>query len=339
MKMEDKSTLGKFIQTKRKELGLSQKELANALYVTESAVSKWERGISYPDITMISGICEVLHISEHELCIASEDRQQREAEFMVRSYKSFVRGYTIITGIGYLAAIIPSFIYNVAHGGIGWFMVLITSLMLTFSFINVPVLVKKNRALWTLGSATVSLFLLYAAGCIYSHGDWFAMAVLGTLLGEAIVFLPFVLRSEQLEKYVRNSKGLVCMAADSVLTFACVIYGTLKYGDVVDLRDGMLATATCVALVWAVFLIIRYLKVNGFFKGALCFAASVVWVATMTVLSDAWNGMKLSEIVSLKGADNSRYDVIVCLCLAGVAAVLAIAGAVFKLVRKKPQDR
>ena len=99
------------------------------IYVTESAVSKWERGISYPDITMISGICEVLHISEHELCTASEDRQQREAEFMVRSYKRFVRGYTIITGIGYLAAIIPSFIYNVAHGGIGWFMVLITSLI------------------------------------------------------------------------------------------------------------------------------------------------------------------------------------------------------------------
>ena len=151
--MEDKSTLGKFIQTKRKELGLSQKELAKALYVTESAVSKWERGISYPDITMISGICEVLHISEHELCTASEDRQQREADLMVKSYKRFVRGYTIITGLCYLGAIIPSFIYNVAHGGIGWFMVLITSLMLTFSFINVPVLVKENRALWTLGAS------------------------------------------------------------------------------------------------------------------------------------------------------------------------------------------
>ena len=339
MKMEDKSTLGKFIQTKRKELGLSQKELAKALYVTESAVSKWERGISYPDITMISGICEVLHISEHELCTASEDNQQREAEFMARSYKSFVRGYTIITGIGYLAAIIPSFIYNVAHGGIGWFMVLITSLMLTFSFINVPVLVKKNRALWTLGSATVSLVLLYAAGCIYSHGDWFVMAVLGTLLGEAIVFLPFVLRSDVFEKYAGNSKGLVCMAADSVLTFACVIYGTLKYGDVADLREGMAATVTCVALVWAVFLIIRYLKVNGFFKGALCFAASAVWVAVMTVLSNAWNGMELSDIISLKGADNNRYDVIVCICLIGIAAVFGIAGAVFKFARKRSQDR
>jgi hypothetical protein len=161
------------------------------------------------------------------------------------------------------------------------------------------------------------------------------MAVLGTLLGEAIVFLPFVLRSEQLEKYVRNSKGLVCMAADSVLTFACVIYGTLKYGDVADLREGMAATVTCVALVWAVFLIIRYLKVNGFFKGALCFAASAVWVAAMTVLSNAWNGMELSDIISLKGADNNRYDGIVCLCLIGVAAVLAIAGAVFKFARKR----
>lgn len=339
MKMEDKSTLGKFIQTKRKELGLSQKELAKALYVTESAVSKWERGISYPDITMISGICEVLHISEHELCTASEDRQQREADLMVKSYKRFVRGYTIITGIGYLAAIIPSFIYNVAHGGIGWFMVLITSLMLTFSFINVPVLVKKNRALWTLSSATVSLMLLYAAGCVYSHGDWFVMAVLGTLLGEAIVFLPFVLRSDVFEKYAGNCKGLICMAADSVLTFACVIYGTLKNGDVADLRDGMVATVTCVALVWAVFLIIRYLKVNGFFKGALCFAASAVWVAAMTVLSNAWNGMELSDIISLKGADNNRYDVIVCICLIGIAAVLAIAGAVFKFARKRSRDR
>lgn len=302
-------------------------------------MSKWERGISYPDITMISGICEVLHISEHELCTASEDRQQREADLMVKSYKRFVRGYNIITGIGYLAAIIPSFIYNVAHGGIGWFMVLITSLMLTFSFINVPVLVRENRALWTLGASTVSLMLLYAAGCVYSHGDWFVMAVLGTLLGEAVVFLPFVLRSDVFEKYAGNCKGLVCIAADSVLTFACVIYGTLKYGDVADLREGMAATVACVALVWSVFLIIRYLKVNGFFKGALCFVASAVWVAAMTVLSNAWNGMELSDIISLKGADNDRCDGIVCICLIGVAAVFGIAGVVFKFARKRSQDR
>lgn len=337
--MEDKITLGKFIQSKRKELGLSQKDLAKELYVTESAVSKWERGVSYPDITMISGLCRVLGISEHELCTASEDNQQREAEVMVRSYKSFVRGYTIITGIGYLAAIIPSFIYNVSHGGIGWFMVLLTSLLLTFSIINVPVLVRENRALWTLGTATASLMLLYGAGCLYSRGDWFIMAALGTLLSEAIVFLPFALRSEVFEKYVRNSKGLVCMAADTVLCFACVIYGTLKYGYAGDFRDGMLAATASLVWCWAVFLIIRYLKVGGFFKAALCFVASAVWAVAMTFVTNLWNGMKLGDILAFKTSTGDNYDLIVCLGLLGAAAVLGIAGVVFKLVRKKPQDR
>ena len=89
--MEEKKNLGKFIQSKRKAKGISQKELADKLYVTESAVSKWERGISYPDISMIQGICEVLEITEHELFTASDDYRQREIE---KNAKSFAWGGT-----------------------------------------------------------------------------------------------------------------------------------------------------------------------------------------------------------------------------------------------------
>ena len=61
--MTDKRTFGSFIKSKRIEKNYSQKELAEMLYVTEGAVSKWERGISYPDITLVSDICRILDIS------------------------------------------------------------------------------------------------------------------------------------------------------------------------------------------------------------------------------------------------------------------------------------
>ena len=76
--MTDKKTFASFIKAKRIEKNYSQKDLAEKLFVTESAVSKWERGISYPDITLISGICRALDISEHELITASTDTDARK---------------------------------------------------------------------------------------------------------------------------------------------------------------------------------------------------------------------------------------------------------------------
>lgn len=45
-KTESKKTFGAYILQRRKELGMTQKELAQKMFVTESAVSKWERGVS-----------------------------------------------------------------------------------------------------------------------------------------------------------------------------------------------------------------------------------------------------------------------------------------------------
>lgn len=90
--MEKRENFGRYIKEKRKEAGLSQKELAKQLFVSESAVSKWERGLSYPDMTLVTSLCEILHVSEHELLTASDDMHQREIEEQSRGYLRILKG-------------------------------------------------------------------------------------------------------------------------------------------------------------------------------------------------------------------------------------------------------
>ena len=64
--------IGKYIAFKRKEQGLTQKQLAEKLNMSDKSVSKWERGICLPDVTVYLELCEILGISINEF-LAGED--------------------------------------------------------------------------------------------------------------------------------------------------------------------------------------------------------------------------------------------------------------------------
>ena len=51
----------------RKEKGLTQQQLGEKLYITDKAVSKWERGLSFPDITILKSLSEILEVDVSEL--------------------------------------------------------------------------------------------------------------------------------------------------------------------------------------------------------------------------------------------------------------------------------
>ena len=72
-------TMGEIISARRKELGMTQKELAAKMNVTDKAVSKWERGIACPDINSVPQLAEVLEISVAELMDAQSDEKTEEA--------------------------------------------------------------------------------------------------------------------------------------------------------------------------------------------------------------------------------------------------------------------
>ena len=62
-----KQTLGMMISSLRKEKGMTQLELAEKMGVTDKAVSKWERDLSYPDINSIPKLAEIFGVSVDEL--------------------------------------------------------------------------------------------------------------------------------------------------------------------------------------------------------------------------------------------------------------------------------
>lgn len=63
----DNIKIGKYIAYKRKQKGLTQKELAEILSITDKAISKWERGTNLPDVTILPEIAKIFEISIDEL--------------------------------------------------------------------------------------------------------------------------------------------------------------------------------------------------------------------------------------------------------------------------------
>lgn len=63
----DENKMGQFISELRKEKKLTQKDLAAQLHITDKAISKWERGLSFPDITLLTSVADILGVTTSEL--------------------------------------------------------------------------------------------------------------------------------------------------------------------------------------------------------------------------------------------------------------------------------
>jgi transcriptional regulator with XRE-family HTH domain len=73
----DPIKMGKKISALRNQKGWTQKQLAEQLHVTDKAVSKWERGLCYPDLTLLGLLAALLEITVSEL-LGVEERRSEE---------------------------------------------------------------------------------------------------------------------------------------------------------------------------------------------------------------------------------------------------------------------
>ena len=111
----DQIKIGKFISELRKEKGLTQKELADKIGVTDRAISKWENGRGMPDISLLRKISEIFDISINELLSAERINDENKKEKIEENFfgavdkknklQSDVTGYLIYKIIGFILLI------------------------------------------------------------------------------------------------------------------------------------------------------------------------------------------------------------------------------------------
>lgn len=71
-----KQTFGTMIATMRRENGMTQLELAEKMGVTDKAVSKWERDLSFPDVNSIPKLAEIFNVTVDELMQVKTDTKE-----------------------------------------------------------------------------------------------------------------------------------------------------------------------------------------------------------------------------------------------------------------------
>lgn len=204
--MKDKKTFGNFIKEKRINKNYSQKDLAEILFVTESAISKWERGVTYPDITLITAICKALDISEKELIESSDDNEYRKIKKNSDKFNKIKKTLFWTLTIMYLTAIMICFIVNLAvNHTLSWFFIVLASILVAYSFCpTFTVFYEKYKFLIFIGSTFISLFILFLTCSIYSANYWFMIPTIGVLLGYFIIFYPILFNKQK--NYLNEEK-------------------------------------------------------------------------------------------------------------------------------------
>lgn len=94
-----KQTFGTMIATLRKEKKLTQVEVAEMMGVTDKAVSKWERDLSFPDINTLPKLAELFDVTVDELMQVKVDTKKEENTKIAEMINLVCKGIAMAMGI------------------------------------------------------------------------------------------------------------------------------------------------------------------------------------------------------------------------------------------------
>lgn len=345
-------TFGEFLTEKRKEKKLTQKELSKMLYVSESTISKWEKNVAHPDISMLPKLSEILGVSVDELVNSSVDEKSREEKVQAKKWRAFSMSWSLFFYISYGVALIPCFICNLAvDKTLSWFWIVFSALLLAFTFTNLPKLIKKHKLLILPISIYSALCLLLGVCCLYVGGDWFMLPVLGVLLGLVIIFCPIYIAKLEVFKKIRKYNEFVSIAALFVILNILLLFAEnysvshgyighswyLKLGLPISLYFYLALNLICA---------VRFVKVNKLLKTSIVLGLIdlICYIPPMflkvgnkniqKVLIDESNILKADFSVWTEATIDNNIQLIIFLTILGVALAFLLAGLIIHIKRK-----
>ena len=126
-----KRTLGMMISSLRKEKEMTQLELAEKMGVTDKAVSKWERDLSYPDLNSIPKLAEIFGVSVEDLMQNRLESQGEEKKDITPLVHMILKAIALAMGVSVVVlSILTELDVNSGMGmlGIGLAFLAMTSL-------------------------------------------------------------------------------------------------------------------------------------------------------------------------------------------------------------------
>lgn len=215
----------------------------------------------------------------------------QEKDSVIKNHEKQERKKTYIIGIVTSCVLfVPTLICLICNLAIGhaldWFFIVLAAMLLVASVLVVPFLAPREKGLATILSFVGALLLLLLVCCIYTKGDWFAVAAIPVVFGLSVPFAPYVVSHMKLPENMQNHKGSIVMVWDTFWLYgiivACGFYINKTYYGDIDYSYWKLAlpiTTYCVLIVWVIFFLVRYIRINVLIKVGIGIISSGIWTA------------------------------------------------------------
>lgn len=234
----DTEKMGKFIAEQRKEKKMTQKELADLLDITDKAVSKWERGLSCPDISLLSTLAELLEVTTGELLNAEKTNTKKCDEPSIEEalqyanmttkhrMQSFLRiSFVLFTVLLIIASFVCAICDFVMTSAFTWSRIPMLSMILAWLILTPLLKMEFNKVRWSLLSLSVCILpYLYILGMLLPEYDLiFPIGFRCSLIGIGYLWIVFyVFHKFKTQKYYASAiSTILIIFVDLGVGFLC----------------------------------------------------------------------------------------------------------------------